>query len=383
MAFRMRDVAQRVGVSVTTVSHVVNNTRHVAPETRQRVLEVIRQLDFYKNVHAQRLARGTSDFFGLIISDIENPFFPALIKGFETCAVQRGFDLLLCATNYDPGRTQAAVREMIENKVRGVAVMTSQAGAEVAEALTSHQVPVVFFDLGPVLPYRSNIRVDYAHGIGEAIAYLQGLGHREFALIAGSSGRRSTAVYQGAFAKAVNQWGLAPNRIVEGNQKVDGGVAAVRTLLAGPNFPTAILCHNDLTAIGAITTLQEAGVRVPEDVSVVGADDIYFASLIRPPLTTINLQRQYLGRLAFEALEKMLHYKRRRGAEYVVETHMVVRKLTAHARDWPLKLPESFSDVPREGSSSEESTNFPQNGDPFEPERSNVSTREGTFSKQN
>ena len=128
MTSRMKDVAERAGVSVTTVSHVVNKTRQVAPETRRRVLEVIRDTNFYKNVHARRLARGGSDFFGLIVSDIGNPFFPEIIKSFETAALDRGFDLLLCNTNYDPHRTQAAVRKMIENKVRGVAVMTSELG---------------------------------------------------------------------------------------------------------------------------------------------------------------------------------------------------------------------------------------------------------------
>ncbi len=134
-----------------------------SPETRRRVLEAVRQLDYYKNAHARRLARGGSDFLGLIISDIENPFFAELVKAFETLVVKRGLNLLLCATKYDPERTEAAVRTMIENKVRGVAVMTPQAGTEVAEELTAHQIPLVFLDLGIVQTYLSNIRVNYSH----------------------------------------------------------------------------------------------------------------------------------------------------------------------------------------------------------------------------
>lgn len=128
MPSRMRDVAKQAGVSVATVSHVLNNTRPVFAATRGRVLEAIRELNYFPNAHARRLARGGSDFFGLIISDIEKPFFPEIIKSFETAALERGFDVLLYATNYNPERARAAVRKMIENKVRGVAVMTSHAG---------------------------------------------------------------------------------------------------------------------------------------------------------------------------------------------------------------------------------------------------------------
>src|SRR5215831_11858523 len=126
MPSKMKDVAERSGVSVTTVSHVVNKTRHVAQETRQRVLQAMGELNYYKNAHARRLVRGKSDFFGLIISDIENPFFPELIKSFETAAWEQGIDILLCTTHYQPDRNQAALRKMIENKVAGVAVMTSR-----------------------------------------------------------------------------------------------------------------------------------------------------------------------------------------------------------------------------------------------------------------
>ena len=339
MTSRMKDVAERAGVSVTTVSHVVNKTRQVAPETRRRVLEVIRDTNFYKNAHARRLARGGSDFFGLIVSDIGNPFFPEIIKSFETAALDRGFDLLLCNTNYDPHRTQAAVRKMIENEVRGVAVMTSELGTALAEELAAHHVAVVFLDLGPVRTLMSNIRVDYSKGIFQAINHLHDHGHKEFTFIAGPQNLRSAVTRRKAFSDALGQWGLPSHRTLEGNHKVDGGIAAVRNLLGHPNLPTAILCSNDLTAIGAMRALQEAGVRVPQEVSVVGFDDIDFALLAHPPLTTISLSRDRLGKLAFEALDKLLRSKGRQGAEYVVETQLVIRQSTAPARNPQVPLP--------------------------------------------
>ena len=223
MPGRMEDVAKQAGVSVTTVSHVVNNTRYVAPDTRRRVQEAVRQLGFYKDAHARRLARGHSDFLGLIVSDIGNPFFPEIIKSFETAALAKGLDLLLCNTNYDLDRTKAAVRKMIENKVRGVAVMTSEWGSQLARDLAAHQVAVVFLDLGTVAKHTSNIRVDYSKGIHLAIDHLIDLGHQDFAFVAGPQTLRSAVARQEAFIDALRQRGLATHRTWEGNNQVDRG----------------------------------------------------------------------------------------------------------------------------------------------------------------
>lgn len=333
MAPRMQDVAERAGVSVTTVSHVVNRTRRVAPETLRRVESAIEELGFYKNVHARRLARGGSDFLGLIVSDIANPFFPELIKSFETAALERGFDLLLFNTDYHLHRTQAAVRKMIENKVCGVAVMTSEFAPGLAEDLVANRVSVVFLDHGDVRDYVSDIRVDYSSGISEAIRHLFDLGHRDFAFIAGPQNLKSAVIRRKAFTETLDRWGLASHRTVESNHKVEGGAEAVKRLLAQPNFPSAILCSNDLTAIGALSALHQTGLNIPGDVSVVGFDDIYFASVTHPPLTTVSLSRARLGQLAFEALERMLHHKTHRGEEYVIETVLRVRQSTGPSRE--------------------------------------------------
>jgi len=332
MTTRMKDVAERAGVSVSTVSHVLNKTRAVAPETSQRIRTAIRDLNYYQDLHARRLARGRSNFLGLIVSDIGNPFFPELIKSFETSALNQGFDFLLCNTNYDPARTAGAVRKMIENKVSGVAIMTSEFRPDLAEELTARHVPVVFLDLGAARRFVANIRVNYAQGIHEAIDHLFGQGHRSIGFIAGPQNLRSAVIRREAFTLALREHGLPADRTVEGNHRVDGGAAAAKVLLASLPLPTGILCSNDLTAIGAARELLAAGVSIPEEVSVVGFDDIDFARFNHPPLTTVNLPRCEIGRLAFEALNKILRSKRNRGAEYVVETHLVVRQSTAPAR---------------------------------------------------
>jgi DNA-binding LacI/PurR family transcriptional regulator len=345
MPTRMEEVAKRAGVSVTTVSHVMNRTRRVALRTRKRVLDAVRELKYYKDAHARRLARGHSDFLGLIVSDICNPFFPEIIKSFEDAAWAKGLDLLLSNTDYHAGRTQIAVRKMIENKVRGVAIMTTKGYAELAQEFKANRVPVVLFDHGAVGQYMSNIQVDWSRGIDQVVEYLYGLGHKDFAFISGLPTFSSAVSRRNAFIAAVSQRRLVAERIVEGNQKVDGGIRGVQALLAHPPLPTAILCVNDITAIGALHALQHTGLRVPKDVSLVGYDDIGLAALAFPPLTTIRLSRQHLGQLAFQALQNIMKSKRKMGTEYVVETELVVRRSTsAPGEESKIPFPEDLGE---------------------------------------
>ena len=328
MAYRMSDVAQRAGVSKATVSRVLNNGKFIDPETRQRVLDVARQLRYYQNVHARRLAHGRSDLFGLIISEIANPFFPEVMRGFEEAALKKGFEILLCNTEYGPERIDAAVRKMIENKVRGTAVMTSVMDEEHIQELVSHDIATVLLDQGCSERYLSSIRIDYAGGVSQVVDHLWELGHRRFAFIAGPGNIRSAQNFRQAVSETFEARHIVLGQILEGNHKVDGGTAAAFTLLEEPSLPTAILCGNDLTAIGVMSAFESAGVGVPKDVSVVGFDDVYFAHLARPALTTIRLSREELGRLAFEALDATLHAKRKLGALYTCETELVVRRST-------------------------------------------------------
>ncbi len=340
MAYKMRDVAQRAGVSVTTVSHVLNKTRFVAPETCQRVLDIVRELNYYANAHARRLAKNRSDLFGLLISEIANPFFPEVIKGFQSAAWERGYDMLLCNTEYDPEHTQSAIRKMIESEVRGVAVMTSSLDGEVAKELIPSQVGVVFCNLAPARRLMSSIEISHSQGISQALEHVIKLGHQDVAVIAGPQRNRTAVTIQNAIVAGLRTCGLRPGPVLESDYRLDGGASAVSSLMNQPVFPTAIFCGNDLIAMGAMSALEEVGIRVPEDVSVIGFDDILFARLARPPLTTIHIPRERLGKLAFEALEKMARSKRHQGVEYVLETSLVIRKSTAPPRRHHLRLSE-------------------------------------------
>ena len=325
---RMSDVASRARVSMTTVSHVLNKTRHVAPATVNRVLEAVRELGYYQNVHARRLAQSQSDLVGLVLSEIANPFFSEAINSFQKAALERGFEMLLCNTEYDPNRVRAVIGKLITNQVRGVAVMTSTVDADAAKELTAHGIAVVLHDQRVVRKLISETRVDYSQGISQALEYLTNQGHRNFGIISGPLQIRSAVIVRDAFVTALKHYGLQPVHSVESNYRVDGGSAGVRSLLSRHPFPTALLCGNDLIAIGAMSVLEEARVRVPEDISVVGCDDIFFARLSRPPLTTVHVPREKLGTLSFEAIEKILASKTRKGREYTLATRLVVRGST-------------------------------------------------------
>lgn len=326
----MKDVALRSGVSESTVSHVLNNTKFVSPEVRERVLAAMSALNYHGNAHARRLARGHSDFLGLIISDIENPFLPGLVKAFDLAAFDLGFDVLLSTTNYDSTRTERSFRKMIQNKTPGVAVMTSRIDPALGEILEANGIASVFLDCGSTGLLRSNIRLDYAKGTCEAVNFLYKLGHRDFAFIAGPQSRHSHAAYRDAWVNSLQLLNLKP-RLLDGDNDMASGQRAVQQLLAQPPLPTAIICSNDLTAIGAIQALLKAGIRVPQDISVVGADDIPFAAMCHPPLTTVQIPRERLGLLACDILRRMLRDKLP-GTEAVLDTTLIVRESTAPAR---------------------------------------------------
>ena len=332
MAYTMRDVAKRAGVSPATVSRVLNKTHYISQETAERVLTVVNLLQYHKNVHARRLSTGQSNLLGLVISEITNPYFPELIKGFQAAAWDRGFDVLLCNTEYSQERTKSVIRKLIESDVAGVAVMTGSVARDMTAELTAARIGVVFSDLGAAGTLVSNVSVNYQRGILEAIEHVAGLGHQRAAIIAGPEDNRTAVTIRQALEVGLKERKIDSLSVTHCDSHLDAGASAVRGLLLSSQAPTVIFCGSDRIAMGAMSALEEAGARVPEDVSVIGIDDISFAFLTRPPLTTIRVPREQLGKTAFGALDKMLRLKRRKGAKYHLETELIIRKSTARAR---------------------------------------------------
>jgi DNA-binding LacI/PurR family transcriptional regulator len=332
----IKDVAREAGVSTATVSHVINNTRFVSEEVRARVLGAVEHCGYYPNAHARSLASGRSQTFGLVVSDLSNPFFPELVKSIEAAAFERGFDVMLSNTNYDPDRTSHYIRRFIERKVAGVVVMTSELDTALVGELASRDVSVVFLDLGKPGVHMSNLTVNYEAGIEEAIGHLVSLGHSEIAFVSGPEHLRSAARRLEAFRASMRRHlPGARLRFYPGDFKLEGGRRAAAEILAGRERPTAVLAANDLMALGVMVELRSAGLEIPRDVSVVGFDDIAFAALAEPPLTTICLPRVELGRRAVEALMTNVEHPERRGVQVNIPTYLITRASTGPAAAAP------------------------------------------------
>ncbi len=331
---RIKDVAREAGVSTATVSHVINNTRFVSEETRAKVLSAIERCDYYPNDHARSLSSGRTNTLGLLISDISNPFFPELVKSIETAAFERGYDVILSNTNYDAARTSHYVRRLIERKVAGVALMVSEFDKTLSDELKRRQVCVVFLDQGVTGQFVNNIVVNYEIGIDEALRHLVAFGHRRIAYVGGPprlpSATKRLEAFRDSVARHVPEMQAAP--IYEGDFRFEGGCRAAQEMLSARELPTAVVAANDMMSLGVIQECRAAGWRVPQDISVVGFDDIAFSALTDPPLTTVCLPRMELGQKAVEALMLSIEDEGRQGVEMHVATHLVVRASTARAR---------------------------------------------------
>jgi DNA-binding LacI/PurR family transcriptional regulator len=329
----IKEVARLARVSTATVSRTINGSEKVTAETAERVRRAIETLKFYPNTNARALGSGRSSLYGLIISDITNPFFPELVKSFEDVAVQFGQEVLIANTNYDPHRMEVCVTRMLQRKVDGVAIMTSEMEEHLIDELSSRRIPLVFLDTGTPQDGISNITIDYAAGIDAAVEHLVGLGHSSIGFISGPMDLTSARVRQQAFSQSLRRKGLQldPNLVEEGNHRMDGGHKAMTQMLAKKHRPTAILTSNDMTAIGAIGALSEHGLKVPRDMSVIGFDDIELSAFTQPALTTVRLSRQEIARVAFRALYDNRGDATAKGAEYRVEPTLVERKSTGPA----------------------------------------------------
>jgi LacI family transcriptional regulator len=328
----MKDVAKMAGVSITTVSHVLNGTRPIAAATRARVMQAIEKTSYYKNTGARFLVRGQSEIFGMIISDIENPFFPQLVKSFERSCTAAGFELLLGMTNYEQPKAEAAVRRMIENRVRGAAVMTSQLDERLVTQLLKADIPVVSLDSPVIGRNRCRASIDYATGIEQAVAHLSHLGHVQVAIVHGPLSRVSVLRYHDQLKASIMAHKMRLLDEVDGDNTPEGGAQAAAKLLSARIRPTAIFFGNDEMAIGGLGEAANLGLSVPADLSIVGSDDIPFTRYSRPAISTVRIPRDELGPAVFAQLEKLLATKRRRGTEIVVSTSFVNRGSCAAPR---------------------------------------------------
>jgi len=324
MGLTIRDVAKAAGVSTATVSNVLNKTGKVGRQAQRRVLSVVKRLGYIPDVHARHLASRDRRTLGIVVSDIENPFFPEVIKSFETRAHQLGYDAILSDTNYDPRRTREAAERMMEHKVRGVAVMTSEMSLQLIDELARKKIAVAFLDLAPARGYMSNLIIDYASGVRQIVNYLYENGHRRIGFVAGRPGLKSNLSRLQAYKNCMRTLGLEPGPILPGDLRFEGGLAAGLNIAKLSPRPTAVMAVNDLTAVGVIKGLLQAGCRVPQDVSVTGFDKTRLAEYSNPSITTVDIHREILGQMAADALHELSASADSKGKEYWITAELVI-----------------------------------------------------------
>jgi LacI family transcriptional regulator len=332
----IREIAKRAKVSTATVSRTINRVPTVDPQLAKRVWKVVEELGYYPNTQARALVSGRTRIFGLIVSDMTNPFFPEIVQSFEDIAVEHGYEILLTSTVHDPKRMEGSVRRMIERRVEGVAILTFGMEESLLEGLRFRKVPLVFVDVGPPIPHVCNIRIDYQHGIRQAVQHLAALRHERIAFITGPLRLPSAVTRKAAFESSLREIGMRvdPELVLEGDHTMEGGMRAYAELAAKDPQPTAVMCSNDMTAIGVIREAYERGVAVPQELSVIGFDDIRLSRFFIPPLTTIQMSQAEIAKLAFKALVKEVEREAplSKGTEYVLNTDLVLRKSTALAK---------------------------------------------------
>jgi LacI family transcriptional regulator len=329
-------VAKRAGVSPATVSRVTNGRASVDRQLAKRVWKAIEELGYSPNPQARALVSGRSRTLGLLISEMTNPFFPELIQSFEDIAGAHDFEVMVGSTNYNLERARIFIRRLVQRRVEGVAVMTFRAEAHLLDELIDQDIPLVSIDESTNAPCSQVLEVDYARGINEAVQHLAILGHRCIAFASGPLPHLTNLRRKEAFEKAARKIRLSENAtpIFVGEHTFEGGTQAAEYFLGLDERPSAIVCSNDLMAVGVLRVLAEKKVEVPKEISVVGFDDIHLAEFANPPLTTVRMAREDLARCAFEALDQLRQGKISSVSKPMrVETRLVLRQSTDSPRE--------------------------------------------------
>ncbi|HWB85474.1 MAG TPA: LacI family DNA-binding transcriptional regulator [Bryobacteraceae bacterium] len=329
----LEEVAKRAKVSTATVSRVLNNVDVVKHSTRVRVMKAVQELKYHPNLHARSLAGGKNRTIGMIVSNMENPFFFDIFRAVEADAHAAGYEVVTANTNYRPEQLVTSIRLMIGRRVAGLLAVVSEMDTGLTQDLADSEIPVVFYDVGAPRPNITNIRVNYRKGIQKVVEYLYTLGHRRMAFIGHDTTLGPISDRRAAFEEAVRVLSAVEFRTVADADSLEGGRLAARDLLNSGFQPTAIICVNDFMAVGVLRELRERGIRVPQDVSVTGFDNIKLSEFCCPALTTVHIPRERIGHIAFESLVPEFRRSPLSGREIQIDPEFIIRESTGAAQE--------------------------------------------------
>jgi LacI family transcriptional regulator len=326
----IREVAESAGVSYATVSHVVNNTRLVSQETRERVLAAMDALNYRPNALARSLRQGKTNTLGLVLPDSANPFFAEISRSIEDEAFKKGYSVFLCNTELDTERELFYVDVLSKKQVDGIIFVAAGDQADSLDFLVRRNMPVVMIDRDVPNVEVDAVLTDNKLGGYLATHHLLELGHQRIACIAGPSSITPSAERIIGYRKALEEAGISYNEnlIIRGDYHAQSGMEITHSILKMDPRPTAIFCLNDLMALGALRAAAEAGCSVPQDLAVVGYDDLELAHFTNPPLTTIAQPKKEVGAQAISLLVDRISRKSRPPSRLVLPPELIVRRST-------------------------------------------------------
>jgi DNA-binding LacI/PurR family transcriptional regulator len=308
MAVSIKDIARLAGVSHSTVSRALRDSPLIPPQTTQRIKGIAAEMSYSASAVGRSLVTRKTETIGVVVTGIDDPFNGEVVAGIEEIANGYGYSVILATSQASPEREMRVVRSFGERRVDGILVASSRLGANYLTLLSELHVPVVLLNNQHPSEFVYSVTIDNFDGGYQAAQHLIELGHRKIAYIGDQSGLQSDTERRSGFKKAMRKVQLATpaEYLTRGDGRTSGGRECAQRLLALADRPTAIFCYNDMTALGAMEAAAERQLAVGRDLSIVGFDDLFFASFLQPPLTTVRQPKKKLGRRATELLMTLM-----------------------------------------------------------------------------
>jgi LacI family transcriptional regulator len=326
----IKDIAREAGVSTATVSHVINITRFVGEERRQRVLKAIRDLRYRPNAIARSLVKQRTHTIGVLISDILNPFYTAIVRGIEDVTSRSGYNVILCNTDEDPEKERLYIRVLMEKRIDGL--ILSSAFQEGPHPLQDQfdEIPLVCVVRKIPGLQTDAVAGDNVGGAFKATEHLIGLGHRRIGLVCGPSGVSSGGDRLKGTLKALRDHGIPVDaRLIRmGDFKPESGYRLTREILDVDDPPTALFVTNNQMTLGALRALEERGIRVPQGLSLVSMDDMEWSPFLDPPMTTVEHSPYGMGKKSGEMVLQRIGERDRKPRRIIFPSNLVIRKST-------------------------------------------------------
>ncbi|MBV9267227.1 MAG: LacI family DNA-binding transcriptional regulator [Acidobacteriaceae bacterium] len=308
MAVSIKDIARIAGVSHSTVSRALRGSELIPPHTRERIQRIAAEQGYSASAIARSLVTQRTNAIGIVVTSIADPFNGEVVDGLEQTANAAGYSVVLATSQADPKREISIVQTLRERRVDGIIIASSRVGALYAEDLAPLEVPIVLLNNQHAGGFGNSIGIDNVDGAEQATEYLLKLGHRKIAYIRDRSGMQSDEERCQGYQNALRRHGVRIRKqlIASGDGKPQAGRRAAAELLSRAERVTAVFSYNDMTALGVLEEASARHLRVPEDLSVCGFDDIFFARFLHPPLTTVRQPKHELGERAMKLLLEVL-----------------------------------------------------------------------------